>query len=63
MPAKSKAQRRLFGMCSHSEHPPASCPDMPKAKMKEFASTKEDKLPFRLTKSAEKGLRDGYRSK
>ena len=26
MPAKSPAMQRFMGMCSHADHPPATCP-------------------------------------
>lgn len=27
MPSVSRKQQRYMGLCAHSDHPPASCPD------------------------------------
>lgn len=46
MPAKSKAQRRFFGMCEHNPKASANCPKgMTKEQMHDFAATKEKGLP------------------
>jgi len=38
MPAVSRKQQRLFGMCAHNPtHAKGSCPDMSRSKMREFA--------------------------
>jgi hypothetical protein len=67
MPSVSKAQRRFMGMCEHSDHPPASCPNMSKAQFHDFASTSEADLPehssVRMTKKAKENLSRGYRTK
>ena len=52
MPATSKAQQRFFGMCSHANHPPSSCPteSMSREQMRDFAKTKHEGLPERAKK-------------
>ncbi len=48
MPAKSVAQRKLFGACEHGSDY-ASCPKgMTKKQMHDFASTKDKGLPYRV---------------
>lgn len=63
MPAKSKAQRRFFGMCEHADHSPANCPDMSKSQMHDFAATPEKDLPYRVTKEQDQAFRDGFKRK
>ena len=51
MPAVSKSQRRLFGLClHHPEHAQGKCPSMTKKQMRDFATTKEKGLPERAKK-------------
>lgn len=46
--AVSKAQARLFGMCSHGGHPSGvQCPDMAVEQMKEYARSPAKNLPER----------------
>ena len=47
MPAKSKAQQALMAMCEHGIHTLATCPDMAKEKMREYAKTPTKNLPER----------------
>lgn len=67
MPAVSKAQRRLMGMCEHSDHPPESCPNMSKSQFHDFAATSESDLPeyapVRMTKKSKENLSRGFRTK
>jgi hypothetical protein len=38
VPAKSRKQQKFFAMCAHNpSHANGKCPDMPKAKMREFS--------------------------
>ena len=53
MPAKSKAQQRFFAMCQHDpKHARGKCPNLPKAKMREFSATPTKGLPTKLTGQA-----------
>ena len=57
MPAKSIAQRRFMAMCEHGKGTNTACPDMTKKQFHDFASTKESKLPFKVTQARRKSLR------
>ena len=63
MPSVSKVQRRFMAMCEHSDHPPERCPNMTQEQFHDFASTKEDKLPYRATKKQKEDVSRGYRTK
>ena len=54
MPGVSRPQQSLFGMCAHTDHPPAACPKMSRDKMREFAHGKN--LPSRAPAKPVKGL-------
>lgn len=52
MPSVSKAQQHLIGAAyarAKSGHPRSSDPDMPVAKLREFAATKTGGLPARAS--------------
>jgi len=56
MPAVSKAQQQFFAICEHNpKHAQGKCPDMPKKKMSEWASTPTKGLPKRV--KAKKSLK------
>ena len=62
MPSVSKAQRRLFAMCSHGVHTEAKCPDMSEDKMHDFAATKETGLPKYVQQRRKSNKRRGKSS-
>lgn len=46
MPATSVAQRRFMAICEHDpQHAKGKCPNMTKAELHDYASTKEKNLP------------------
>ena len=55
MPATSGPQYRKFQGCLHNpRHMRGKCPDMPKAKMREFSATPTKGLPTKLSGQAKR---------
>jgi len=55
MPAASRSQQAFFAICQHDpKHARGKCPNMSKAKMREFSATPTKGLPQKLTGQARK---------
>ena len=49
MPAVSQAQQRFFAICEHTPtHARGTCPNLPKATLREFAATPRTGLPVHV---------------
>lgn len=57
MPAVSQSQRRFMAICEHEpQHAQGTCPNLPKSKLHDFASTPEKGLPKFRSKNLRKSM-------